>query len=234
MELYGVLYGTSLFLEKHIYHDLPNSKAKVPFGWMYYLAKIGDKIILFDTGFREASDGKTWGVTFFDLEEELKDLVGSNQQVETVVITHNHFDHIDNLDLYEQATILMSKEAYDQALKNRSPNIKKCLKQNTVILVEYELEFEDVFTFKVIGGHAKGSSVIYFQKDDKSYVLTGDECYLCDNMLSQRPVGTHYQLEKNKAFLKSCKDESKIVLPCHDLQLMSDYPKVSEHIIRIV
>lgn len=112
--------------------------------------------------------------------------------------------------------------------------IKKCLKQNKVILIEDELEFEGVFTIKVIGGHAKGSSVIYFQKDDKSYVLTGDECYLCDNMLSQRPVGTHYNLEKNLAFLRICKEEGTIVLPCHDLRLMSDYPKVSEHIIRIV
>jgi len=157
-----------------------------------------------------------------------------NQSYLSVVITHNHFDHIDNLDLYDQITIIMSKEAYIQALKNRSPKIKKCLKQNKVILVDDELVFEDLFTFKVIDGHAKGSSVVYFKKNEKSYVLTGDECYLCDNMLSQRPVGTHYNLEYNKAFLMNCKEDDRIVLPCHDMRLMTEYPKVSEHIMHCI
>lgn len=234
IELYGVLYGESMFLEKYVYHEKAGSTTKIPFAWMYYLAKVNNKIILFDTGFRDKSDGKHWGVAFYDVEEELARLIGDRSKVDTVVITHNHFDHIDNLDLYDKASIIISKDAYELALTNRSPGIQKRLRQESVVQVEKEYIIEDIFTFKVIGGHAVGSSVIYFESDGRSFVLTGDECYLCDNMHSVRPVGTHYRLDVNREFLQSCKEGGVTVLPCHDLKVMEDYPKYSDHIIRIV
>lgn len=62
MELYAIRYGESLFPQKHIFHDMSNSHDKVAFSWLFYFAKLGDKVILFDTGFRNKNTGKTWGV----------------------------------------------------------------------------------------------------------------------------------------------------------------------------
>ena len=55
--------------------------------------------------------------------------------VDVVFITHSHFDHISNLDLYENAMIVIEENEYENALKKGSYSVKKRLKQSNVIKV---------------------------------------------------------------------------------------------------
>jgi glyoxylase-like metal-dependent hydrolase (beta-lactamase superfamily II) len=234
MELYAIRYGVSLFRYKNIYQDMFTSKEVIEFLWLYYLAKYNDKVILFDTGFRDKSVAKKWEVELINIGQEIRNIIDDLNCVDTVFITHSHFDHIENLDLFEKSLIIISKTEYDIAIKKCSKPVKRRLKKNSIVTVKDEYLFDNKFIFKVVGGHSIGSSVVYFSENEKDYVITGDECYVCDNMLSERPIGSFNNLLKNMEFLSDSRIKGLIPLPCHDVKIFENHTKVSENIVRII
>ncbi|HWT76768.1 MAG TPA: hypothetical protein VN258_18875 [Mobilitalea sp.] len=59
--------------------------------------------------------------------------------------------------------------------------MKRMLESAQVHIVLEEYRYEDKFLFKVIGGHTEGSSVIYFEEDNKQYVIATDISKYCKN-----------------------------------------------------
>ncbi len=234
MELYAVKVGESMFSLNYIYRDTNHSEEQVKIAWSYYIAKHNHKTIFIDTGFRDENVAKQWGITFTDVENEIGSIIGNRSLVDTVMITHNHFDHIDNLDLFDTPEIIISKIDYDLTLKQCSPSIKEKLLQCHVVAVENEYVYNDLFRFKVIGGHSEGSSVIYFETNNHNYIITGDECYSCDNMISNRPIGVFSSTENNERFINDIHQSGLIPLPFHDLNLFEQYPAISKNIVRIL
>lgn len=234
VELYAIKYGESSFNMKFIYQDMASSGETTEFAWLYYLVKYNGKVILFDTGFRNRHESSKWGVTFKNIEAEISKLIDGPASVDVVFITHSHFDHIDNLDLYENASIIIAKEECQSALKKAPRTVKKRLKQADVIQVTEEYVYDDKFCFKVIGGHSTGSSVIYFNDNSNFYVITGDECYFCDNLSSLRPIGVYADIHKNTTFIKDAQEKGLIPLTFHDPKIFDTYKHISENIVRII
>lgn len=232
MELYAIKFGESQLDEKYIYRDV-HTDEKTLISWSYYLAKYGSKTILFDVGFRDQAAADQWGITLFDVEEEIREVADLNQ-VDVVFITHSHFDHIDNIDLYPNSLLVISNDEYVHALQHGKEAVQERLRGENILTIQDEYIFDEKFKFKVIGGHTIGSSVIYFEENDKNYVITGDECYLCNNMLENRPVGICAKTEKNEAFIDNARQKGLIPLPYHDLNLFHTYKEVSRHIVRII
>lgn len=72
LELYAIKYGESNFKTKYIYHDMASSHEYTAFLWLYYLAKYNNKILLFDTGFRNKHEASKWGVRLINVDDEIK------------------------------------------------------------------------------------------------------------------------------------------------------------------
>jgi glyoxylase-like metal-dependent hydrolase (beta-lactamase superfamily II) len=234
LELYAIKYGEAPFPLRYIYRDCTDSKEEIPTEWLFYLAFIGDKTVLIDTGFRNAEQAKKWGLTFTDYPPDLKALL-HGRQMDTVVITHSHFDHIDNLDLYPDADVIIARDALQQAEVESPEAICERLGKGKITAVDDEYDINSVFRFMVIGGHDSGSSVLYFSSGDKDYVLTGDECYACGNVFENRPIGSVFaDVEKNAAFTLDAHKRGLMPLPCHDKTVFATYPGFSENIARIV
>ena len=62
------------------------------FGSCIYVLKINSKIILIDTSSASAKE---------ELLNDLKTLKITPEKVEVVILTHNHYDHIENLNLFK-------------------------------------------------------------------------------------------------------------------------------------
>lgn len=235
MQLFAVRFGESSLKSKYIYQNLqPDCEDSLRISWSFYVAKLGTDVIFFDVGFRDQALAKQWGITLFDINEELAALIGEAQH-SLVVITHSDFDHIDNLDLFPNSVpVIISEKEYERAMNDASPSVKERLLINNVSTIKDEAVFYNRFTYKVIGGHTIGSSVIYFQHQGKKYVITGDECYTCNNLTDQRPIGVFYNTHHNAAFLAQGLKQGLEPLPFHDIELFNRYPNISEHIVQII
>lgn len=237
MELYAIRFGENFIYANYgtLYKQAKNLNEKAPgFIFLYYLAKYNDKVILFDTGFRDKITAENMGITLIDVKDEIKNIVDDPFCIDTIFITHSHFDHIDNIDLYKNSSIIISKLEYDIAMNESRIQVKTQLKSNHVILVEDEYIFDHKFRFKVIGGHTPGSSVIYFEENNKNYVITGDECYACDNMLNNIPIGISSDGQKNEKFIADGHNQRLIPLPYHDNMVFSTYKQISKNVTRII
>jgi len=232
MHLYAVKYGESQLNAKFIFRDT-TSEELVRISWSYYIALHQGKTILFDVGFRNSVTAQTWGIELQDVHEATKQLLPQNN-VDLIFITHHHFDHIENIDLFPTAQIVISAPDYLHAMESCSICVQERLRQHHVTIVEDEYIYADTFRFKVIGGHTAGSAVIYFENQQRKYVLTGDECYQCVNLLNQRPIGIYENAVNNESFLHDAFQEGYIPLPCHDLAIFDTYPRFNEHIVQIL
>lgn len=236
MQLYAIHYGENFKYGTYqsVYQNTDTPEKLIQqFAFTYYLAKRNGKVILFDTGFRQKEMADHMGITLFDVSEEVANLVTNPYSVDIIFITHNHFDHIDNLDLYDASMIVLSRATYNEACKDCADTIREKLQSKQICIVDDEVVIDDMFHFKVIGGHAPGSSVIYFKEKEQEYVITGDECYVCDNMKHNLPIGICVDREKNADFIQDGYDKKLIPLPFHDKEIYSQYGKVSEHIVEI-
>lgn len=239
MELYAIRYGENFSYANYgtIYKGAENPDEKVPgFIFMYYLAKYNGRVILFDTGFRDEGTASSMGITLKDVKNEIKNVIGNPFCIDIIFITHSHFDHINNLDLYNKSSIIISKSEYDIAM-SESPNpVKAHLKSNSnnIILIKNEYIFDQKFRFKVIGGHTPGSSVIYFDDGNQNYVITGDECYAVENISKNIPNGNYTNSQKNAKFISDAHNKKLIPLPYHDNKIFSNYKQVSANIAKII
>ncbi len=236
MELYAVKYAINFKYATYstIFRGNECNELVPDFVFAYYIAKYNGKILLFDTGFKSLETAKGYETTFIDVTEEIK-VVFDPQSVDTIFITHAHFDHTDNLDLYPNTEIIISRASYDTVLTQyQDENMRRILQSDQVRKIEDEFLYDDKFRFKVIGGHTEGSSVVYFEVEDQQYVIAGDECYLIENVEKNIPNGNVYDPLTNEKFIADAHDRRLIVLPFHDNQIFERYDKVSENIVRIL
>lgn len=235
MELYAVKYGVDFKYATYrtIYRGNPSDEIVPGFIFLYYIAKYKDKVILFDTGFRGEEDAENYGVNFIEVEEELKQIFG-DVKVDVIFITHTHFDHTDNLDLYPDTEIVISKPEFDEAMSRYSESIRSILSSDKVHIIQEEYLYEEKFLFKVIGGHTLGSSVIYFNDEEKQYVIAGDEVYFIDNVKNNIPNGNVCDCVKNENFIMDAHKRNLITLPYHDNKVMENYIPVTKNIVKII
>ncbi len=233
MELYAVHYANEFKYADYrtIYHNDERSGLVPGFVFLYYVAKIGKQVVLFDTGFRSKETAKGYDTHLHEVEKEVLALTGGRADI--IFITHEHFDHVENLDLYQGSEIIVSTAAWKE-IQNAYPKLVGQLMQTSKIQLVEDVFEAGPFRFKVISGHTKGSAVIYFSTGEEKFVISGDETYLLDNFERQIPNGIVYSLEKNMEFIKQVHNEGIIPLPSHDSAVIEKYPRISRHIVRII
>ncbi len=240
-QLYVCTYGRSKFPENFAFQD-GRKDASVDLAWSFYVARSGSEVTLIDTGFSAPVIAKQWYVTHTRTPTELlADLKITPDQVTRILITHIHFDHISDLPLYPRAQIIISRRSRDDYLSGKplggvmfDPLITAILKDPArTHVVDTRETLPGGLDFEVIGGHTAGSAVVHLQHAGVHHVLAGDECYLCANATQQRPIGRTFNPPLNLALLHRLADPAIVVLPCHDLTLLTRYPAVTPNIARI-
>jgi len=112
-----------------------------------YLLKLDRKNILIDTGSRSAKE---------ELIESLKKLKLKPEDIGIILLTHNHWDHTENLDLFKKAKVYGHKKGF--------PEDKNILDINKLKLKEIEIIETP--------GHSPGDVCFYIPKE--KILFSGD------------------------------------------------------------
>ena len=201
----GILPGRLVIAEGN-----ESNSVKAPF--LFYLIQLDDKNILVDVGGKDMPG-------YYD--KYRKPLIVLNEyglqstDIDYVIITHAHSDHIEELYEYKHATIYIQEDELTIGLKNgyisKEYNVQS-FQEETILL--------DILKIKKIGGHTKGSSIVSFLHDEHEYVLCGDECYIPECFTQRIPTGNSYNPENSKDFINKYSNLYYKIFTFHDPNIL--------------
>ena len=230
-----VLWGRSAFKD----HD-PDGLYKF---YMYvWVVKGGGKNIVIDTGPKDM-------VKMNDMvkhilaepivqapEERTEAIVEraglSLEDVDYVFITHFHYDHCSNADLFPNAKIVVSKRGFEAATDaTRSKPIdadKEFIDyllsvRDRVIPVEEGEILPGIRTFWA-GGHTISSQAFVVETQKGSVVFASDSIFLYKNMELGEPIGVGRRTEERIWSMNLLKNAGDIIIPGHDPEALERHP----------
>ena len=207
------------------------------FSFLFYVAKVRGKWVLIDTGFSSQELATAMGITMIPVKNEMK-AIGMPGQIQDILITHSHWDHIDDVDKYENARIYLSQKTFDKAVSENCESTGRFLQDAKANcrthIIRSGMRLLDTFTYEEVGGHAEDSGVFFFEHGDNTYCITGDECFSIDCFANNIAIDNAVNREKNVQFTKQYNEAGVIPLPSHDGTVLHRYRQLSENIVQIV
>lgn len=154
-----------------------------------WLIEGGEKKILVDAGVGEQNgEGGEKG-----LKMALSSVGIKLKDIETLILTHLHFDHAENASLFENAKIYVQKSEWKSAF-DPPPHYREIyhrdqlsiLEEMDLCLVRGDTELEDGITIVSLPGHTKGSQGVLINTSEGNYLIAGDLFYSYLNLFPER------------------------------------------------
>lgn len=156
------------------------------FGSTSYILRKNGKIIMVDTGSELNRE---------ELKKDLTEIKIKPSEINIIILTHNHYDHVENIELFKNAKIYGSKKDFH---KNKILDINE-LKLNGIIIIETP-------------GHTPGSVCFYLP--DEKLLFSGDTIFY-NGFVGRTDLQGGSEEELMKSLEKIKKLDYKTLLPGH-------------------
>jgi glyoxylase-like metal-dependent hydrolase (beta-lactamase superfamily II) len=227
-------------------HDGP-----MPLDYFVWLVRGAEREFVVDTGFNAAAAARRQRQLVRPVENALSLMGVETQGVQDVVITHLHYDHVGNFDLFPRATFHLQDLEMQYATG-------RCMCHEPM---RYAFDVEDVvgmvrnvyagrvrfhagdaqlapgISVHLIGGHTMGLQVVRVATRRGYVVLASDASHFYANMDQARPFPIVYNVAdmmEGWAKLRSLADSPEHVIPGHDPLVLERYPVPSSELQGIV
>jgi glyoxylase-like metal-dependent hydrolase (beta-lactamase superfamily II) len=129
------------------------------------------------------------------------------KDVSIVVLTHMHYDHCGNNDMFSKAKFYVRRE--------------ECPEDRRFISVEKDMYIAPGVKLVHTPGHTEGSMSV-FVEGERRYVIAGDAIPLEDNYRKMVPPGVNYDAALATESIKSIADYAQVIIPGHGFPFMRD------------
>jgi N-acyl homoserine lactone hydrolase len=242
----GVLYGR-------------HNEGHLVLPYCYGVVKSNDHLAVVDTGFNYAEFGKvladTYGVTDWQPAEVVLGRIGIDPaDVDTVLLTHNHFDHAGGVDSFPNAHIyLQAREVHKYLWAKGLParlqwlttatdpdlmlSLVQRMKEGRLTLLEGPTEvLPGVTAIPAHDTHTAGSQYVTVENEhDGNWLLAGDNCYVYESFHGTNGDGQFIPIGLAFGSMERCilvmeemyqyvSGEVTRILPFHEVKLWDHYP----------
>lgn len=207
MKIIVFKYGEALYREKRIFSNT-NTDRCIPMSFCFYLIQEEHKNILVDTGCEGKEKYKMY--VYKNPVELLKEYGLEPEEITDILVTHSHFDHIEGIKPYQNATIHIQKSEYESGKEYINPT-------SEIHLFDEEFSLCKNICIKKYGGHTEGSCIVFAD----SFVLCGDECYFRRNLEEKIRTGLSHCPEKSEQFVIEYHNSQYQPLLFHDSSILS-------------
>lgn len=222
-------------------HCLINTRfgEKMTGAFLSYLIMGKKEIMIVDTGFRTNVYTKGHQMSIEGNAEQaytetFNKLGVSFNQVTHILLTHLHWDHMENNHLFPKAKIYVQRREIETAAAPFYPlyyepqDIGHLISDESDRLVFLDGDIEITPGVKAVfgGGHTLGSQMIYVNTSEGNAIITGDIVNIYQN-LEIRSVKELDVVGWVKA-IKKIKHDADIILPMHDPEVLKRHPVVGQ------
>jgi glyoxylase-like metal-dependent hydrolase (beta-lactamase superfamily II) len=209
--------------------------------YFVWVAISADKTWVIDTGFNAAAAQKRKR-TFLRCPSEGLALLGVDAaSVQDVIVTHLHYDHIGNFNLFPEARFHlqdaemsyatgrhMSKAFFSSAYEvDEVVAMVRNVYAGRVQFHAGDVQLAPNLSLHLIGGHTKGLQVVRLWTDKGWLVLASDASHYLANMHEGRPfpiVADVTAMMEGWDKLRSLADDPRRIIPGHDPEVMRRFP----------
>jgi glyoxylase-like metal-dependent hydrolase (beta-lactamase superfamily II) len=217
-------------------HDGP-----MPLDYFIWLIRGGGREIVVDTGFSAAMARKR-GREHLRCPAQALSLLGVDAaRVKDVVITHLHYDHVGNFELFPSATLhlqelemryatgrYMCSECFRGAFEVEDVvGVVRRVHQGRVRFHDGDAEIAPGVSVHLVGGHTMGLQVVRVATRSGWLVLASDASHFYANMERARPfpiVWSVADMIDGYQRLRALTDSPERIIPGHDPLVMVRYP----------
>lgn len=220
-------------------HDLP-----MPLDYFVWLLRSGNRQIVVDTGFRGEGTLTCGRKILRPVEETLSHLDCDPKHVRDVVITHLHYDHAGNLDLFPAARFhLQEREMAFATGRNMCTAcirhafdvedvaaMVRALYADRVVFHDGDAEIAPGVSVHHVGGHTDGLQMVRVMTDRGPLVLASDASHFYANFERGLPFPILFNLgdmaEGWRRALALAEGDTSLVIPGHDPLVRERYRPV--------
>lgn len=249
--LYAIKYGhREAKRGDHFLGGDPDPDRPMPMDYFIWLAQSGEHTFVIDTGYTKET-GERRGRPWIRRPADGLHLLGVEaDEVQDVIITHLHFDHIGTIQDFPNARIHIQEQelrfvvgpamttpaqhAFEPADIDR---VVTALHAGRVNLVDGAQELAPGFSVHHVGGHTGGTQVVRVRTERGWVVLASDSSHYYENFEKQRPFVIAWEPARSLAAFKALyalADSEQHIVPGHDPLVLDRYPAPSPDLQGIV
>ncbi len=243
-----VKYGTrdatraEVYLNYPLYHE---PDGPIGMDYFFWLVQNEDRTIVVDTGFSRRGGENRKRTTLYPVAQLMSDFGVDPTTSPDVVVTHAHYDHIGNLDLFPTSRIVIAEAEFDfwsgphahRTMFHHSvedeelETLRKAHKEDRMMTFRDRLELAPGVRVIEVGGHTPGQSMVMVNTPEGVVLLASDAIHYYEEyerdmlfMSVASLVDMYGAFDRVRALLES--GEIDIVVSGHDPDTLSRFTAV--------
>ena len=163
-----------------------------------------------------------------ELAEQLKQINKHPDDIDAVILTHLHLDHVDGIQFFPKAEFLVSQLEMQRPFGVPFSAIPNWFKPIELYEEQVDFPFEwgfsltDEITILATPGHTHGHQSVLVNTGNGYVLLAGDTTFNQDQLLKGKIGGINIDLKSSRQTLKNIKKLARevdlIYLPSHDAE----------------
>jgi glyoxylase-like metal-dependent hydrolase (beta-lactamase superfamily II) len=250
-EIYAIKYGERMGTRGQTFVGGDPHDAPLAMDYFVWVLRHGDEATVVDVGFSRA-EGEKRGRTFLRCPTEGLGLIGVDaEKVRNVIITHMHYDHAGNLELFPNAQFHI-QDAEMAYVTGRAMTHKRLrhsfalpdVVQMVSLIYGDRVEFHDGEEELMPGvrlhpmpGHSRGLQSLTVNTARGTVVVASDAAHYYESFQDEIVFSTHedmFKLVEGYRRLRKLAPNDDHIIPGHDPLVLKKYPAPSSDLEGIV
>ena len=236
-EVTALRYGTRTTRKSECYYrwssyDEPD--AEIGMDYFFWVLRNGDATIVVDTGFSPGSGARRGRTMLCPPVDALRRIGVEPESVETVVLTHLHYDHTGNVDAFPAAELAVQRRELEfwmspEAKEPRHAAVVEPAEIDRITaaalrLLDGDGEIASGIDAICVGGHSPGQTVLLVEGKDGPVVLASDAIHYYEELELERPFEIFHDLnamvEGYRTLRRLAELPGAVLVPGHDPEVM--------------
>ncbi len=213
--------------------------------YFIWVLKSGDKTIVVDTGYDALEAKRRNRPIIRDPAQSLNALGLNAEEIDTVIITHLHYDHAGGLGRYPKATFHLQKSEMEFATgpcmcsdviqmpftADHVCEMVHKIYSGRVVFHEGDGFVAEGVSVHCVGGHSRGLQVVRVKTAQGYLCLASDASHYYENFLAQKPFPIVVDMEnmiEGFSIIQELASNKSFVIPGHDPIVTKVFPNFGE------